>query len=278
MEVFGAFLIYFLVRKPIPKGGPESERGHRQAPLATSATRGVRVVPCARSLLVPRSRCSRAARRAASPCSQTRHGTGVCVSASREMQNRGAAGPGAAPTAAPARRRSGAGLGWAGPGGAAPPSIPPSIPSLPFLRPPRRGRAVRDRAWPGHPCPRSCPLPPALARHFLCFVFTSRFKPCSGSDRRRCLRREREVRGAAGWGTPLRCGAVPSPPRAEPPASSLAGVPGAADGRRVPEQHPRVPAGLRCFPAPGGESGLGAPGSVPGAGGFSPSLCARGRR
>lgn len=184
------------------------------------------------------------------------------------------------PRAAPARSWGGAGRGWAGPSGAGQGRAGPRLPHLslpPSLRPPRRGRAARDRAWPGHPCPRSCPPPPALARHFLCSVFTSRFKASSGSDRRRCLRREREVRGAAGWGTPLRCGTVPSPPRAEPPASSLAGVPGAADGGRVPEQHPRVPAGLRCFPAPGGESGLGAPGSVPGAGGFSLSLCAWGR-
>lgn len=53
----------------------------------------------------------------------------------------------------------------------------------------------------------------------------------------------------------------------------------------MPEQHPRVPAGLRCLAAPGGEwgaegrgggaEGPGPPGSVPGGAALPPScLCA----
>lgn len=60
----------------------------------------------------------------------------------------------------------------------------------------------------------------------------------------------------SGCGQGAEIGAAQGRERMRRPARSatlcVAGLPGAAERERVPEQHPRVPARLRGIPAPGG--------------------------
>lgn len=60
----------------------------------------------------------------------------------------------------------------------------------------------------------------------------------------------------SGCGLGAEIGAARGRERMRRPARSatlcVAGLPGAAERERVPEQHPRVPARLRGVPAPGG--------------------------